>query len=211
VFLDRLVQIESTMGVGTVLDVGPGLGTFLRLAAERGWRAEGVEVSAFAAEFIRRQHKLPVFTGDLVSFAGSVKRSFDLITFWDSLEHVTHPRDVLEAARQLLRPGGMIVVTTDNFDCLVADLSSVFYRLSRGRWRYPMERVFIDRNRTYFTERSLRSLVKHVGLDVVFFEKMEYPLSKIKTTPLERVVLGSLYGLAHLTRRQAQVTLFARS
>jgi SAM-dependent methyltransferase len=211
VFLRRLDQIERALGVGSVLDVGPGLGTFLRLAVDRGWRAEGVEVSAFAADFIRKQHKVPVFTGDLVSFAASVRRTFDLITFWDSLEHVTHPRDVLEAARQLLRPGGMIVVTTDNFDCLVADLSSALYRLSRGRWRYPMERVFIDRNRTYFTERSLRSLVRHVGLDVVFFEKMEYPLSKIKTTPFERIVLRSLYGLAHVTRRQAQITLFARS
>jgi hypothetical protein len=105
----------------------------------------------------------------------------------------------------------MVVVATDNFDCLVADLSVALYRLSGGRWRYPVERVFIDRNRTYFTERSLRDLLERLALDVVFFEKMEYPLRKIKTTAAERLVLAGLYGLAHLTRRQAQVTLFARS
>ena len=211
VFIRRLAQIEARIGVGTVLDVGPGLGTFVRLASDRGWRAEGVEVSAFAADFIRRQHRVPVFTGDLASFAGSVGRRFDLITFWDSLEHVSRPLEVLQAARRLLGPGGLIVVATDNFDCLVADLSVAFYRLSGGRWRYPVERVFIDRNRTYFTERSLRALLERLALDVVFFEKMEYPLRKIKTTLAERLVLAGLYGLARLTRRQAQVTLFARS
>ena len=103
--------------------------------------------------------------------------------------------------------------TLDAIGIVVSDVakSVAFYRLSGGRWRYPVERVFIDRNRTYFTERSLRALLERLALDVVFFEKMEYPLRKIKTTLAERLVLAGLYGLARLTRRQAQVTLFARS
>ena len=209
VFLARLDQIEDRVGVGTVLDVGPGLGTFLRLAHDRGWSVEGVEVSAFAAQFARQTHQLPVFTGDLTAFAASTGRTFDVITFWDSIEHVGEPRQVLEAARRLLRPGGLMVIATDNFDCLIGDLAAALYRLTAGRFRYPVARVFIDRNRTYFTEASLRGLLKRLQLEVVFSEKMEYPLEKIRTTALERAVLGGMYGLARLTRRQAQLTLFA--
>lgn len=210
VFRRRLDQIESLIGIGSVLDIGPGLGAFVRLASDRGWRAEGVEVSAFAADFIRRQHGLPVFTGDLVAFAETSSRSYDLITFWDSVEHVSHPLEALQAARRLLRPGGLLVIATDNFDCLVADLAAAFYRLSGGRWRYPVERVFIDRNRTYFTERSLHGLLERLQLQVVRFQKMEYPLRKIRTNTAERLVLAGLYGLARVTRRQAQMTIFAR-
>lgn len=209
VFVRRLVQIEDTIGIGSVLDVGPGLGTFLRVARDRGWRAQGVEVSAFAADFIRRTHGCPVFTGDLADFDPLAKQTFDLVTFWDSFEHVAEPVEVLQAARRLLRPGGLLVMATDNFDCLVASLSAAIYRASAGRVRYPVERVFIDRNRTYFTERSLLALLERFRFAVVYSEKMEYPLRKIRTTWLERGVLAALYAVAHLRQRQAQVTLFA--
>jgi 2-polyprenyl-3-methyl-5-hydroxy-6-metoxy-1,4-benzoquinol methylase len=209
VFLARLHDIEARIGVGTVLDVGSGLGTFLRLARDNGWDAEGVEVSAFAARFARETHRLRIFTGDLTAFAESTRRTFDVITFWDSIEHVGDPRLVIEAAQRLLRPGGLVVIATDNFDCLVGDIAVALYRLSRGRIRYPLERVFIEQNRTYFTEQSLRRLLQRLQLEVVFFEKMEYPLRKIKTTVLERIVLLGIYGMARLSRRQAQVTLFA--
>ena len=209
VFLARLRQIEARVGVGSVLDVGSGLGTFLRLARDNGWHAEGVEVSAFAARFARETHGLRVFAGDLTAFAASTRRTFDVITFWDSIEHVGNPRDVLEAALRLLRPGGLVVIATDNFDCLVGDIAVGLYRLSRGRIRYPLARVFIEQNRSYFSEDSLRRLLHRLQMKVVFFEKMEYPLRKIKTSVLERVVLAAIYGLAHLTGRQAQLTLFA--
>jgi SAM-dependent methyltransferase len=209
VFVRRLEQIEERIGVGRVLDIGPGLGTFLGVARDRGWRAEGVELSAFAADFIRTQHGVPVFTGDVTTFAGAVGRTFDLVTFWDSLEHVTRPVNALEAAVRLLRPGGMVVIATDNFDCLVGDLAVMLYALSRGRVRYPVERVFIDRNRTYFTDRGLAALVERLGAGVVYSEKMEYPLQKIRTNVIERAALGAIYTLAAVVRRQAQITLFA--
>src|SRR5690606_6955751 len=132
VFVRRLEQIEQLIGVGRVLDVGPGLGTFLRAARERGWDVQGVELSAYAAEFIRRTHRLPVYTGDLAEFECGTGRTFDLITFWDAIEHVMHPREVLASARRLLRPGGLIVIATDNFDCLVADIGVAMYRATGG-------------------------------------------------------------------------------
>lgn len=209
VFARRLAQIEEAIGVGSVLDVGPGLGTFLCVARDRGWHAEGVELSAFAAGFIRETHGLPVFTGDLQEFARLDGRRLDLVTFWDSIEHVAQPVEVLQSARALLRPGGYLALATDNFDCLVAQIGTAFYRASRGWFTYPVERVFIDRNRTYFTERSLARLLGTLGFRVVYSEKMEYPLGKIRANVLERTALAALYAAAHLTRRQAQVTLFA--
>ena len=209
VFARRLAQIEQAIGVGRVVDVGPGLGTFLRLARDRGWHAEGVEMSAFASDYIRRTHRLDVFTGDLTQFAAQTEQLFDLITFWDSVEHVAEPLEVLEAARRLLSPTGYLVIATDNFDCLVANIGVALYRASGGRVRYPIERVFIDRNRTYFTQQSLLALLARLGWRVVYSEKMEYPLRKIRTTRLERAVLATIYAAAHVTGRQAQLTLFA--
>jgi 2-polyprenyl-3-methyl-5-hydroxy-6-metoxy-1,4-benzoquinol methylase len=193
---------------GRILDVGSALGTFLKIAESSGWKPQGVEISSFAADFARTKRNLSIFTGDLESFQ-SPDESFDVVTFWDSIEHVTQPLENLRTAARLVRKGGLILLTTDNFDCLVADVARIAYRTTFGMVRYPMERVFIAPNRSYFTEATLRALLDLCGLRVVTFEKMEYPIDKIRTNIAERVILQSFYGAAHLLHREAQVTVLA--
>ena len=203
-----LERLEATLGRGRLLDVGAGLGTFLRLARDRGWDAAGVEISGFAAAHIRERHGIEVFEGDLGAL-GAPDGSFDLVTFWDSIEHVERPGENLARAWRLLRPGGMLLLTTDNFDCLIADLAAALYRLSRGALTYPVERLFIDRNASYFTAATISRLVREAGFERLAVRRMEYPLGKIKTSFVERQALRLLYAAAAVTRRQAQLTLTA--
>jgi 2-polyprenyl-3-methyl-5-hydroxy-6-metoxy-1,4-benzoquinol methylase len=203
-----LSEIGKCVTPGRILDVGSALGTFLKLAEARGWTAQGVEISRFAARFARESHQLTVFNGDLEDFQ-SPDEAFDAITFWDSLEHVTHPRENLTKATRLLRKGGVVLLTTDNFDCLIADIARLVYHLSGARIRYPMERVFIPHNRCYFTESTLLDLVNASGLRVTVLRKMEYPLEKIRTNAAERLILMGLYATAAILKRQAQVTILA--
>jgi SAM-dependent methyltransferase len=204
-----LDQAEAALGRGRLLDVGAGFGTFLRVAQDRGWQAAGVEISRFAAAQIRERHGIEVFLGDLAELPAA-DGSFDLITFWDALEHVERPRGSLERAWRLLRPGGMLLLTTDNFDCLIADLAAACYRLSAGAWTYPVERIFIDRNVSYFSAATLTALVQQSGFEQLAMTRMEYPLGKIKANFAERLALRLLYALAAAAGRQAQLTLTAR-
>lgn len=204
-----LKRIEAWTPAGRILDVGSALGTFLKIAQQRGWRPQGVEISKFAADFCKRRHGIDVFNGDLQDFEAAPE-SFDAVTFWDSIEHVGRPRENLEKAAELLRGGGLMLLTTDNFDCLIADVARFAHRASLGKFRYPMERVFIDRNRSFFTVETLTKLLAISGMEVVELEKMEYPLDKIKTSPMERLILRAFYGLGAFLGRQAQVTVVAR-
>ena len=208
VYRHWLEVIEASVTAGKLLDVGSALGTFLKIAESRGWRAEGVEISKFAADFAREKRGLAVFNGDLERFPGQ-DGTFDAVTFWDSIEHVTHPLENLNTAVRLLRPGGVVLLTTDNFDCLVADAARLAYRASAGTVRYALERVFIKPNRSYFSEATLRALLEASGLRIAILEKMEYPIDKIHTNPAERLILKTFYGVARLLNRQAQVTVLA--
>jgi 2-polyprenyl-3-methyl-5-hydroxy-6-metoxy-1,4-benzoquinol methylase len=208
VFARWLDGIATRGGKGRLLDVGSALGTFLKIAESKGFAPEGVEISKFASDFAREKRGLKVFNGDLEQFGGK-DASFDTITFWDSIEHVTHPLQNLRTARRLLRTGGVLLLTTDNFDCLVADVARAMYHASLGTLTYAMERVFIAPNRSYFTESTMRALLATCGFRVLELEKMEYPIDKIRTNPLERVILGAFYGAAHLLNRQAQITVLA--
>lgn len=208
VYTHWLQKMEETIPHGRIVDVGSALGTFLKIAETRGWTPQGVEISRFAAEFTREKHGIPVFNGDLEQFRAE-DAAFDVVTFWDSIEHVTHPLENLKTGIRLLRRGGLMLLTTDNFDCLIADIARLAYRVSFGRVRYPMERIFIAPNRSYFTEVTLRALLQSCGLRVVVFEKMEYPLDKIRTNLAERLILKGFYTAAHVLNRQAQVTVLA--
>jgi 2-polyprenyl-3-methyl-5-hydroxy-6-metoxy-1,4-benzoquinol methylase len=204
-----LERMEAIGTKGRILDIGSALGTFLKIAESRGWSPQGVEISRFAAEFAQRERGLSVFNGDLEEFAAA-DGSFDAVTFWDSIEHVTHPRENLMTAARLLRRGGIVLLATDNFDCLIADIARIAYAGSMGKVRYAMERIFIPPNRSYFTEATLKALLDSCGFRVVAFEKMEYPLDKIRTSFAERLILKGFYGAAHLLNRQAQVTVLAQ-
>lgn len=208
-FQKWLDRVEERCPVGRLLDVGCAFGTFLIVAAERGWEVHGVEVSRYAAAIAAERGLGPVFEGRFEAFDGSA-RSFDLVTFWDSIEHVDDPVESLRRARRLLRPDGFVLIATDNFDCLVADVAALAYRATWGHLRYPVERVFIDRNRTYFTLGTLRAALRHTGFQEVACEKMEYPLTKISASPVERWALQAFYAAAAKLGRQAQVTVLAR-
>jgi 2-polyprenyl-3-methyl-5-hydroxy-6-metoxy-1,4-benzoquinol methylase len=204
-----LQKIEERIPAGKILDVGSALGTFLKIAEGRGWKPQGVEISRFAAAFAREKRGLSVFNGDLQDFVCE-DGAFDAVTFWDSIEHVTHPRENLQTAARLLRPGGLMLLSTDNFDCLLGDIGRLAYRLSLGRFRYPMERVFIEPNRSYFTEKTFRHVLESCGLRMATFEKVEYPLEKIKASLVERWILKGFYGVAQLLNRQAQMTVLVQ-
>ena len=84
---------------------GAGAGCWLRsrhfLAALRqvGWDVHGVEINPEVAAYARAHIPAEVFCGDLFD-AGFSADTFDLITFWDVLEHLPDPRGALmEAAR----------------------------------------------------------------------------------------------------------------
>src|SRR2546426_1917527 len=100
-FRQRIQAIERRSGRrGKLLDVGCALGDFLLEAKAAGWDVEGVEISAFAAQRAR-ERGLRVSTGRLEEL-DLPAASFDVITLYDSVEHLTDPVGTLVAVRRLL-------------------------------------------------------------------------------------------------------------
>lgn len=203
-----LAIMEDRVRKGRILDVGSALGTFLKVAENRGWEPHGVEVSAFSADYARSHYGYEIVTGD-VADASWADEYFDVITFWDTIEHVLAPRQAIEHARRMLKPDGVMLFTTDNFDCLVADLARLLYQMTKGRLRYPVERVFIKYNRSYFNAENFRTLITSAGLREVYFKRIEYPIEKINTNIAEWMVLRMIYLMQKITRRPAQFLMMA--
>ncbi len=138
---------------GRLLDVGCGGGFFVREAAAAGFSAEGTEVSAAAAEFARGMG-VRVHLGTLAS-SGLAPGAFDVVTLFEVVEHLATPAALVAEAAALLRPGGLLYLTTPNY-------GSLSRRLLGARWS-----LISRQHPSLFAARGLAALCRRAGLEPV--------------------------------------------
>jgi len=149
---DRLIPFRPP---GRLLDVGCGSGWYLARMRRLGWQVRGVEPDEAAACRAREIHHLDVLTGDL-SHPDLPAAGFDAVTFWHVLEHVPEPRATLARARELLRPGGLLVAQ-------VPHAAGCCAQLFGSDWLG----LDLPRHLTHFSDRTLRRILRGAGFRVL--------------------------------------------
>lgn len=160
-----LERIYALRGGDSLLDVGSGLGTFLRLAKEKGFEVTGVEPNYEAATMLEELYGISVHNCMLEELETS--HSYDVIVMWDLLEHVPDPRLAMNTSHELLGPRGLLVLETPARDSFIHWLVKGAYRLSAGRIRGPLFKVYGVHHLQYFSERSLQQFLASCGFETV--------------------------------------------
>jgi len=178
-FNTYLAVVEKYIGRGQLLDLGCGTGFLLECALARGWDARGVELAPVAAQACRRRvGESRVFEGALEAAPYSAAR-FAAVTMFDYLEHVPDPRSTLTQVAALLRPGGIVALTTPY-------VGALSHRLMGLRWsQFKAEHLqyFSPRSltqalvRTGFVPLKLAPAVKSLNLDYIARHMELYPHS----------------------------------
>ena len=101
---------------GELLDIGCGTGYFLAAARDTGYRVTGIELDGKAARFAKEKARLErVFPLTISEFAEQyAHEKFDVVTFFEVLEHQAAPSEFLQKVRQCLKPGGAIALSVPN-------------------------------------------------------------------------------------------------
>jgi 2-polyprenyl-3-methyl-5-hydroxy-6-metoxy-1,4-benzoquinol methylase len=151
--LERLLPLAQ---VRHLLEVGSGYGVLLqRLRDTYGLDVQGVELSRQEAAYAAGTLGLKVFAGPLAE-AGLAREGFDLVCCFQVIEHVADPGDFVAQLAAHTRPGGWLVVMTDNFASRVCRLMGPRFPL----W-IPHSHI------CHFTPRTLRRCLESVpGLRV---------------------------------------------
>lgn len=155
-FRGRLRLLEQWVKPGTLLDVGCAAGFFMDVAREHGWQAQGLDVSAFAVQYTRERFGFEAQIGSLTDLEYP-ENHYDLITMWDVIEHVPHPKAYVEKIARLLRQGGVFSLATPDVDSLPAKITGknwMGYKLAE-------EHVY------YFSAKTLRRMLEEAGFEII--------------------------------------------
>lgn len=169
----------------SVLDVGCGTGEFLSGLWRRGIDVHGLEPSALAAGHAASAG-LDVFQGDVGEYP--LGRSFDLITLWNVIEHMQDPAGDLRRLRDLLAPGGTIVILTP-------DASSRQARAFGRDWAG----LEVPKHLQLFDGSSLRTLATNAGLSPVGLRPARVDHLYIGLASLRSAIRRQGFGAARLT------------
>lgn len=102
--------LAQLVPAGRLLDVGCAAGFFLE-AASAHYEVTGVELSTFASSYARKTLGLRVFTGDVTE--GMLDgEQFDVVTVWNTIEHMADPLGAFAAIARLMRPGALLALST---------------------------------------------------------------------------------------------------
>jgi ubiquinone/menaquinone biosynthesis C-methylase UbiE len=115
------------------------------------WEKYGVEVSQYAGRAAQRRF------GDHIQICTLQEscfepESFDVITMWETINHVTDPLGILKNCRKLLKTGGVLALN-------VGDASSWMAHLMGRYWYQVTPPVHIH----YFTPGTMKYVLEKTG------------------------------------------------
>ena len=150
----RVRALRRHVATGSLFDVGAAAGFFMDEARRVGWDVHGADVSGTMSAYGRDVLGLDVRTATFD--AAAVAGPFDCVTMWDYIEHATDPLGDLRHAHDVLRPGGVLALSTGDERSLVA-------RASGSRWH-----LLTPRHHNYFfAAGNLRLACERAGFEVL--------------------------------------------
>jgi SAM-dependent methyltransferase len=137
-----------------ILDIGCAGGAFPKAVNDLGYNVIGIEPSKWLAEHARQLYNLDIRSGQLDE-QNFEPASFDVVSLWDVIEHLTSPNDVVADIYNLLKPGGYFLVNYPDYGSLAS-------KTLGSNW--PM---LLNVHLIYFTRKTIREFLESRGFVVI--------------------------------------------
>jgi len=148
-----------------ILDVGCAQGNLALLLAEAGHHVVAADLKIDFLQYVRKKHD----HGRLGLVAVNAERLpfgpiFDVVVLGELLEHAAHPDALLNEARRVARPGGVILLSTPNGDFFLNRLPRYSQVAGNEGLEARQYKPDADGHLFLLTSQELRDLVRQAGL-----------------------------------------------
>lgn len=169
-----------------LLDVGCGKGGFLKFIKNINSAIElyGIDITNNSFPGIN------FLKGNFLE--SDIKVKFDVVCCLAVIEHVEDPQLFTKKLYDLLIPGGILVIMTDNADSLIYRISRI---LKKARIYSPYYRLYDYHHLHHFTNQSLKILLKKRGLDIILQKNHNFNIAAVDL-PQNNFVIKKLQLLA---------------
>ncbi|MFO0321043.1 MAG: class I SAM-dependent methyltransferase [Bacteroidota bacterium] len=160
--LAKINLLSKYVSRGTVLDYGCGTGLFLSSIKNYGWDTYGVEPD-FDARRIATEAVANVFSSRDELRSAFINQTFDAITLWHVLEHLTDLTKSLSFFKASLKPDGVLIIALPNYKSYDAN----YYKKFWAAYDLP-------RHLYHFDLKTISALLNNFGFKLVKSKPMRF-------------------------------------
>lgn len=145
----------------SILDIGCGTGLGFQTYRERGSRLVGVDIDPeVLEEASKNMDEARLLNIETEEWPAEFHKSFDVVAFCDTLEHLNDPWKVLQEVRPLLTEKGTVVASIPN----IRQIRLVIKLLLLGRWDYAKGAGTIQVGHLrFFTRKTISDMFVDAG------------------------------------------------
>ncbi len=167
----------------SVLDIGCGNGDLLKFLRDRNetFRLTGIDLIG------NEYREVTFIKGDV--YETDFGERYDAVVCLHTIEHVPDPQRLLSIMRELLKPGGLLVICTIDSSSPIHGIAGM---LKTVGLRTAYDRIFSRHHLHHFTSLSLRTLVEAHGFRVTQHYNYNHPLKAVDV-PEGNMFMRALY------------------
>lgn len=147
IHLVRYAFARPLVAAGDVLDAACGVGYGSAYLAAEARSVVGVDIGADAVAYASSRYgESAAFRQGDVEALDFADASFDAVCSFETIEHVEHPERAIEEFARVLRPDGVLVISTPNPRVTTRNPENPFHRIewSAGDFEALLRRCFSD-------------------------------------------------------------------
>jgi SAM-dependent methyltransferase len=186
---ESLAWLDFGCGAGGLLKYLRELQSLPAAAGPRPLQITGHDVGSYA-DLLRARDGFRIL--DIAELQALPDAQFDVISLVEVIEHIEYPSPVIALVSRLLRPGGLLLLTSGNNDCPVARRDGLAYR-------YYLPEIHVG----IFNPRSLALLYTRHGLvprQVRYAGVIKFKVLKSLVQPLRRALARFALRLPFVVR-----------
>ena len=150
----------------TILDLGCGNGSLCGYFSGKGYKTTGVDSSLTGIQIAKKNHPASSFFCFSIDESVPIefKDKFDIVISTEVIEHLFAPRNLLGFAKECLKPGGMLLVSTPYHGYLKNLMLSI-----TNRWDRHFTVEWDGGHIKFFSVSSLRRMVIESGFENTYY------------------------------------------